>query len=92
VGTPSTPPDTAVELGLGDDLTVYVSWNGATEVAEWEVLAGPDPEALEPVGSGARIGFETAIEVTTVEPYLAVWALNADGDVLGASEPIMPRG
>jgi len=92
VGTPTAPPDTSVELGLGDDLTVYASWNGATEVVEWEVLAGPDPEALEPVGSGARIGFETAIEVTTAAPYLAVRALNAEGDVLGASEPTMPRG
>ncbi len=92
VGTPSAPPDTAVELGLGNDLTVYVSWNGATEVVQWEVLAGPDAETLEPVGSGARIGFETAIEVSIAEPYLAVQALNADGDVLGASEPIMPRG
>lgn len=92
VGTPSAPPDIAVETGLGDELTVYASWNGATEVAHWDVLAGPDPEGLEPVGSGARIGFETAIAVTTVEPYLAVRALNADGEVLGASEPIMPRG
>ena len=92
VGTPTAPPDTSVELGLGDDLTVYASWNGATEVVEWEVLAGPDPEALEPVGSGARIGFETAIEVTTAAPYLAVRAVNAEGDVLGASEPTMPRG
>ncbi len=92
MGTPSAPPDTAAELGLGDDLTVYASWNGATEVVQWEVLAGPDPEALEPVCSGARIGFEAAIEVTTAEPYLAVRSLNAEGDVLGASEPIMPRG
>ncbi|MDQ3442395.1 MAG: arylsulfotransferase family protein [Chloroflexota bacterium] len=92
VGTPSAPPDTAAELGLGDDLTVYASWNGATDVVQWEVLAGPDPEALEPVCSGARIGFEAAIEVTTAEPYLAVRSLNAEGDVLGASEPIMPRG
>jgi hypothetical protein len=92
VGTPTVPPDTAVEPGLGNDLTVYASWNGATEVVEWEVLAGPDPEALEPVGSGARIGFETALEVTTAEPYLAVRALNADGDVLGVSEPVQLRG
>ncbi len=92
VGTPGAPPDIAVETGLGDDLTVYVSWNGATEVVEWEVLAGPDQAGLAPAARGAKIGFETALEVTTAEPYLAVRALDADGEVLGVTEPIMPRG
>lgn len=34
----------------GDRVTVYARWNGATEVAVWEVLAGPRPGRLEPVG------------------------------------------
>lgn len=92
VGTPGAPPDLAVETGLGDDLTVYVSWNGATEVVDWEVLAGPAPEGLAPAARGAKIGFETALAVTTAEPYLAVRALDANGEVLGVTEPIMPRG
>lgn len=92
VGTPETRPDIVAETGLGDDLTVWASWNGATEVARWQVLAGPDPATLEPVGRGARLGFETALEVTTAEPYLAVEALDAEGAVLGVSDPIRPRG
>jgi len=92
VGTPSAPPDVAVETGLGHDLTVWASWNGATEVMSWRVVAGPAADALEPVGEAARAGFETTIRVSTAEPYLAVQAIDADGTVLGTSEPIMPRG
>jgi hypothetical protein len=91
VGTPGAPPDVAVQTGLGDDMTVFVSWNGATEVATWEVLAGPDPGQMEVIGSTSRTGFETSIDVQTAEPNLAVQALDAEGDVLGVSETMMPR-
>ena len=41
-------------------MLVYASWNGATEVARWQVLAG-DADALRGVASRRRDGFETAI-------------------------------
>jgi hypothetical protein len=28
------------ERGSDDEVTLYASWDGATEVATWEVLAG----------------------------------------------------
>jgi len=85
-GMPDAPPDMAVETGLGGELAVYASWNGATEVASWDVLAGPALDQLEAIGSASRTGFETMIEVQTAEPLIAVRALDTDGAVLGRSE------
>src|SRR5215218_8946631 len=41
--------------------TVYASFNGATDVATWEVLAGSSPDALTLVASGRRDEFETRL-------------------------------
>ena len=41
-GQPADAPDVVAELGADDEATIYVSWNGATEVATWQVLAGSD--------------------------------------------------
>jgi len=83
-------PAIAVEAGSGDEeLRVYASWNGATEVASWQVVAGSSPEKLEPVGSAApREGFETAITVHTTEPYVGVEASDRSGRVLGTSRAV----
>ena len=48
--------------------TVYASWNGATEVASWRVLAGSLRDALAPVASAAKDGFETAIPLPAASP------------------------
>ncbi len=69
-------------------MTLYASWNGATEVATWEVLAGPRPSQLESLGSVPRDGFETAMLVQTSDPYLAVRAKERSGLVLGTSAPV----
>ena len=90
-GQPSDPPAIAVEAGSGDERTVYASWNGATEVASWEVLAGRAPDQLQSVGSAVRGGFETSITVSTTEPYIAAQALDDAGEVLGVSEAVQPE-
>ena len=83
------PPAVAVEAGPGEDeVTLYASWNGATEVAEWEVLAGPDPESLEPVGSAPRKGFETAVTSKTGEAFVSVRAKDASGKTLGTARAV----
>src|SRR5919112_4001684 len=48
-GHSTDEPAVAVEQGSDDKLKLYASWNGATEVATWEVLAGPRPGRLESV-------------------------------------------
>jgi hypothetical protein len=84
VGTPAAAPSIAQTSG---GRTVYASWNGATQVARWEVLAGASPASLAPAGSAARSGFETRIR-TAGAPYVAVRALDAAGNVLGTSKAI----
>ncbi len=77
---PATPPVAAVHAG-----TVYASWNGATGIARWEALAGPDQSHLEPVGSAAWAGLETAIPASSTAGVVAVRALDSRGRVLGTS-------
>jgi hypothetical protein len=85
-GTPTYPPAIAVEAS-GNTATVYASWNGATEVARWEVVGGSSPETLVPLRTVPRTGFETAIQVP-VQPYLAVEALDKAGIVIGRSQTV----
>ena len=85
---PSDEPAAAAERTSEDEVKVYASWNGATEVSTWEVLAGPRPGQLESVGSAPRDGFETAMLVRTAKPYVAVWAKHRSGRVLGTTEPV----
>jgi hypothetical protein len=87
-GHPSDDPAVVVEPGSNDEVTVYASWNGATEVAAWQVLTGPGPDRLKPAGSVPRDGFETAISVQTAEPYVGVQARDRSGRVLGASRAV----
>jgi hypothetical protein len=85
-------PAVAAEFREDGQVAVYASWNGATEVAEWEVLAGPGPDRLEPVGTAPRKGFETVITVETAEQYIKVRAKGDSGRVLGASRAIKREG
>jgi hypothetical protein len=89
-GHPIDDPAVAVERESDDKVTLYVSWNGATDVATWQVLGGPDPGQLEPVGSAPKRGFETAVTVNTAEPYIAVQARSATGRVLGTTKAVRP--
>ena len=87
-GHPTDAPAVAAEARSDDEVALYASWNGATEVATWEVLAGPRPGQLGSVGSFPRDGFETAMLVQTADPYIAVRARDRYGQVLGASGPV----
>jgi len=87
-GHPSDNPAVAVEQGPDDKVTIHVSWNGATEVESWQVLAGSTPNQLKLVGSAPRRGFETTVTVRTAEPYVAVQAKNASGRVLGSTKAV----
>ncbi len=84
-GRPAQPPACAVHASTAHGLVVYASWNGATEVAAWEVLAGATPDRLVPAGSTPRTGFETVIPLPSGPRYVAVRARDASGRVLGTS-------
>ncbi len=86
-GHPSEPPALALARASGGGATVYASWNGASEVASWRVLAGPSTAALTTVGASARTGFETAIALASLPggDYVEAQALSATGAVIGTS-------
>jgi hypothetical protein len=84
-GQPNDDPAIAAESGPEDEVNIYASWNGATEVTTWQVLAGSAPDRLEPLASAPHQGFETVITVHTTEPYVGLTALNGSGKVLGTT-------
>lgn len=86
-GRPAHGPVLAFTAGAPGAGTAYASWNGASLVAAWRLLAGPDRARLQTVAQVARSGFETplAVPAGTHGPYLAVQALDASGAVLGGS-------
>jgi hypothetical protein len=68
---------------------LYASWNGATNISSWRVLAGSSPSTLAPLTSATRTGFETAIALPHgAGAYAAVQALDAQGAVIGASAAV----
>jgi hypothetical protein len=89
VGQPDEPPALAVRV-VGQAAMVYASWNGATEVASWRVIAGPTPEQMEIAGEAERTGFETVIRAETVAAWYSVQALDASGAVIGTAIAIQP--
>jgi hypothetical protein len=86
-GHPHSLPSLAVTKGSGS-LTAYASWNGATEVASWKVLAGTSPSALVAGATVPRHGFETTIKVSGTGPYVQVQALDGGGNVIGTSAAV----
>src|SRR2546422_941309 len=82
------PKDRPVIVVAGN--TAYSSWNGATDVVRWRVLAGAAAGQLEPVQTVAKNGFETPIRLTKSAAFYAVKALGRDGKVLGTSEAVTP--
>lgn len=86
-GTPTGSPAVAASAAKSVT-TVYASWNGATTIASWRVLAGASNATLAPVTSVAKSGFETAVSVSGTPAYVAVQALDGAGNVLGTSAAV----
>jgi len=78
-GFPPTRPAVALHRGR-----VYVSWNGATEVARWQVLGGTVAKDLRPVRTIPKRGFETSAPAPAT-PLVAVRALDRKGRSLRIS-------
>jgi hypothetical protein len=83
IGRPTGPPDVAL-----DGKTVYVSWNGATEVRSWQLLAGPEKNRLRPVRTVPKTRFETAIPIVGDPAWVAVRALDGRDRSLARSRTL----
>jgi Arylsulfotransferase (ASST) len=75
-------------LSTGDQTAVAASWNGATEVSSWQVLAGPDQSSLTPEGSMPASNFEATVILPQKYAYVAVQALGSAGQLLGTSKSV----
>ncbi|KAJ4158370.1 uncharacterized protein LMH87_008899 [Akanthomyces muscarius] len=92
-GEPSWPPSVAVDAPSKStsNATVYVSWNGATDVAQWAILASDTAETVSNyknvIAQVNRTGFETQITLDSAltRRYIGAAAVSAGGDVMGAS-------
>ena len=84
-GRPTIPPAAVAVRAPDGSADVYVSWNGATEVARWMVLGGSAAGKLKPLHAAPRSGFETRIRIASPPNVLAVAALDKAGGELGRS-------
>ena len=82
--TPKTAP-ALVAQRAGGSVSVFASWNGATAVARWRLLAGPSAGALSRVATVRRRSFETRIDLNTSASMFAARALDSKGRVIGRS-------
>jgi hypothetical protein len=88
-GRPASPPTVRADLNdTGEETIVHMSWNGATEVASWRVLAGEHPAALSAQATIASGGFESSTILPKKHAYVAVQAIDAAGHAIGASHPV----
>jgi hypothetical protein len=85
-GHPAGGPAVAASTS-GSTMNVYVSWNGATQVASWRVLAGSAANALQAVVTSSKQGFESQIAIAS-QPYVAVQALDSAGRTLATSSVV----
>ncbi len=84
-GLPPTSPRLVVDKDAIGGYAAHVSWNGATDVAHWELVSGSSPRSLTRIGHVPKSGFETAVTLHPVGSHVAVAALDPQGRRLGMS-------
>jgi len=82
VGRPTLPP-TIAAINSTAGLDVYVSWNGATHVSAYTLLAGTDASTLSGVSNTSRSAFETHLSMSEAQDFVAVAAIASNGTELG---------
>ena len=88
-GRPATPPAVIANLNsTGEETIVHASWNGATEVASWRVLAGAHPNSLRVQATIGSTGFESSTILPKKYARVAVQALDVAGHVLSTSKTV----
>jgi hypothetical protein len=86
-GRPLSPPAVLASLNTTSEETiVHASWNGATGVSSWRVLAGTHPGSLTERATIPATSFEDSITLPAKYDYAAVQALDSTGQVLATSK------
>ena len=85
-GRPAAPPAVAASVNnTGEETIVHASWNGATDVAAWRVLAGSAASSLKAVSEIPSQSFESSLTLPKRYSYVQVQALDASGATLASS-------
>jgi hypothetical protein len=84
--TPWTAPAVIASTSRGKS-SVYMSWNGATNVAGWRVWAGSSPSSLKYVMSVSKHTFESRAVIPAAR-YVQVQAVDAHHTVIRSSSII----
>ena len=97
-GQPLSPPAVAANFNNVGETIVHMSWNGATDVAKWRVLAGTRRGSLTAQATVPLTGFESSTVLVggeldgggafKPESYVAVQALSSSGRLLGTSQTL----
>lgn len=83
---PLDPPRVSAGLNdTGEETIAHMSWNGATGVAAWRLLAGQRSDALSVLATIPDSDFESSTTLPAKYAYVAAQALDAHGRVLAVS-------
>jgi hypothetical protein len=72
----------------GEETIVHASWNGATDVSRWRVLAGTRAGSVAAQTTIPADGFESSATLPQKYAYVTVQALDSAGHMLGASKAV----
>ena len=88
-GRPLSPPVVLASLNdTSEETIVHASWNGATGVASWRVLAGKRTGSLTAQTTIPASGFESSTTLPKQYTRVAAQALDAAGHALGTSQTV----
>lgn len=79
---PGELPRTAVSATGANSVMLYASWNGATQITGYEIYLGETVDSLAQETTVPRSGFETAVELSALDPSTCVFKVrpvHADG-------------
>ncbi|KAJ5090916.1 hypothetical protein N7532_009600 [Penicillium argentinense] len=90
IGRPSAPPDLVASVyGTSEEdmmTVIYVSWNGATDVAVWEFYARSFDHGKDVlIGSTNKTSFETMYIAEGFMDWITAKAVDEDGNALSTS-------
>jgi hypothetical protein len=86
--TPRTRPSLAGQRSSPSSVTLFASWNGATDVSRWQVLAAAAGGSDQVLATTPARGFETRIALASSASTFAVRAVSANGRVLATSAAV----
>ena len=90
-GRPLSAPAVLATLNnTSEETIVHASWNGATEVAAWRVLAGAKTGSLTARATIPAGGFESSTTLPAKYARVAVQALDSIGRPLDTSRTVQP--